>query len=138
MLFRSFLNNVVTSTLVFEGDGLVNDYDGGYDDWCRQRAAAVSPRATMNTNAEPSRKPASRDRSRKLTYQEQRDLEALPARIDALETEQQELHAAMAAPSFYQQPKSDITAATARLAALESELAETFARWESLDAIAGS
>ena len=135
---REFLNNVVTSTLVFEGDGLVNDYDGGYDDWCRQRAAAVSPRATMNTNSEPSRKPASRDRTRKLTYQEQRDLESLPARIDALETEQQELHAAMAAPSFYQQPKSDITAATTRLAALESELAAAFARWESLDAIAGS
>ena len=135
---REFLNNVVTSTLVFEGDGLVNDYDGGYDDWCRQRAAAVSPRATMNTNSEPTRKPASRDRTRKLTYQEQRDLESLPARIDALETEQQELHTAMAAPSFYQQPKSDITAATTRLAALESELAEAFARWESLDAIAGS
>ncbi len=135
---REFLNNVVTSTLVFEGDGLVNDYDGGYDDWCRQRAAAVSPRATMNTNSEPTRKPASRERTRKLTYQEQRDLESLPARIDALETEQQELHTAMSAPSFYQQPKSDITAATARLAALESELATAFARWESLDAIAGS
>ncbi|TXT22245.1 MAG: ATP-binding cassette subfamily F uup, partial [Planctomycetota bacterium] len=135
---REFLNNVVTSTLVFEGDGIVNDYDGGYDDWCRQRAAAETSRPSLNTTSEPTRKPASRERTRKLTYQEQRDLESLPARIDALEAEQQELHAAMSAPSFYQQPKSDITVATARLAALESELAAAFARWESLDAIASS
>jgi ATP-binding cassette subfamily F protein uup len=138
---REFLNNVVTSTLVFEGDGLVKEYDGGYDDWCRQRAvpkvSAASPESELQTST------SDRERQqavllaapRKLSFKEQRELESLPARIDRLESEQQELHAAMSAPSFYQQPKSDIAAATSRLETLERDLAEAFARWESLEAI---
>ncbi|MBI5757418.1 MAG: ATP-binding cassette domain-containing protein [Planctomycetales bacterium] len=141
---REFLNNVVTSTLVFEGDGLVKEYDGGYDDWCRQRAV---PKGSVESQESESQTSTSgRDHSqtklltsgrdsapRRLSFKEQRELESLPARIEVLETEQQELHAAMSAPSFYQQPKSDIATATARLEILERDLAEAFARWESLE-----
>ncbi len=129
---REFLNNVVSSTLVFEGDGIVKDYDGGYDDWQRQRTVSQTPAAFPETLMRPSKSvPA----QRKLSFKEQRELELLPARIDQLETEQAALHAAMAAPSFYQQSKSDIAAAAAKLEALEHELATVFTRWESLEAI---
>lgn len=130
---REFLNNVVSSTLVFEGDGLVNDYDGGYDDWLRQRTVSQTPTAFPETVMRPSK---SGPAPRKLSFKEQRELESLPARIDQLETEQAALHAAMSSPSFYQQPKSDIAATNAKLETLERELADVFARWESLEAIA--
>lgn len=130
---REFLNNVVSSTLVFEGDGLVNDYDGGYDDWLRQRTVSQTPTAFPETVMRPSK---SGSAPRKLSFKEQRELESLPARIDELETEQAALHATMSVPSFYQQPKSEITATSAKLEALERELATVFARWESLEAVA--
>ncbi len=128
---REFLNNVVSSTLVFEGDGLVKDYDGGYDDWQRQRTVSQTPSAFPETLMRPSK---SGPAPRKLSFKEQRELESLPARIDQLETEQAALHVTMSAPSFYQQPKSDIAATSAKLDSLERELANVFARWESLEA----
>lgn len=146
---REFLNNVVTSTLVFEGDGVVREYDGGYDDWLRQRTVVkdATPATSPESVSRPSGSGQSRPSSgplpdgrgiapRKLSFKEQRELESLPARIEQLETEQQALHAAMAAPSFYQQPKSDIAAASAKLEALERDLSEAFTRWETLEAIA--
>ncbi len=128
---REFLNNVVSSTLVFEGDGIVKDYDGGYDDWQRQRTVSQTPTAFPETVMRPSK---SGPAPRKLSFKEQRELESLPARIDQLETEQAALHVTMSAPSFYQQSKSDIAATSAKLEALERELADVFARWESLEA----
>ncbi len=137
---REFLNNVVSSTLVFEGDGLVKDYDGGYDDWLRQRsvpstATKASESAfsvSVGSGSGPVRKTSV---ARRLTFKEQRELESLPARIEQLEIEQAALHAAMLAPSYYQKPKSDIAAASAKLEVLESDLAEVFARWESLESL---
>ena len=128
---REFLNNVVSSTLVFEGDGIVKDYDGGYDDWQRQRTISQTTAAFPETLMRPSK---SGPAPRKLSFKEQRELESLPARIDQLETEQSALHATMSAASFYQQPKSDIAATSAKLEAIERELAEVFTRWESLEA----
>lgn len=143
---REFLNNVVTSTLVFEGDGVVKEYDGGYDDWLRQRTVVREtapttspesvPRPPESGQSRPSSGPLPDGRGsapRKLSFKEQRELESLPARIDELETKQAALHAAMSAPSFYQQPKSDIAAASAKLETLERELAEAFTRWETLE-----
>ena len=130
---REFLNNVVSSTLVFEGDGVVKDYDGGYDDWQRQRTVSQTPSAFPESVLRPSK---SGPTPRKLSFKEQRELESLPARIDQLETEQAALHVTMSAPSFYQQSKSDIAATSVKLEALERELANVFARWESLEAIA--
>ncbi len=130
---REFLNNVVSSTLVFEGDGIVKEYDGGYDDWQRQRTISQTPSAFPESVLRPSK---SGPTPRKLSFKEQRELESLPARIDQLETEQAALHVTMSAPSFYQQSKSDIAATSVKLEALERELANVFARWESLEAIA--
>ncbi len=134
---REFLNNVVASTLVFEGDGVVKEYDGGYDDWVRQRDAALAADSANSAAAQPSSPKLNADskgRTRKLSFKEQKELASLPARIEALEIEQRALHATMAAPSFYQKPKSEITTASNRLEVIERELAEVFTRWELLEA----
>ncbi len=131
---REFLNNVVTSTLVYEGQAQVHEYAGGYDDWLIQRAAAQA--ATSGApKPEKSRqeKPRKRAEGRRLTYNEKLELEKLPERIEALETEQQRHHDAMSAPDFYQQDRSAIVEATDRLKAVERELAEVYARWEELE-----
>ncbi|MGQ3685951.1 MAG: ATP-binding cassette domain-containing protein [Candidatus Loosdrechtia sp.] len=138
---RTFLNNVVTSTFVFEEEGKVNEYIGGYDDWQRQSKG-------KNENI-PNRIPAKtepvckqRERPRKLSFKEQRELETLPQRIETLEAEQQQLYQIMGDPTFYQKGKDEITHIKARAASLESELAEAYQRWETLeklqDTVAGN
>ena len=133
---REFLNNVVSSTLVFEGDGVVQDFDGGYDDWLRQRTVPQTPAAFPESVLSAKRGSGQTNAGRKLTFKEQRELESLPARIEQLEIEQATLHAVMVAPAFYQQPKSDIAAASAKLEAIERDLATVFTRWETLEATA--
>lgn len=128
---RDFLNRVVTSTIAFEGDGQVNEYVGGYDDWLRQRA--VPPAATEAPKPR-AQKPA-KERPRKLSFKEKRELEELPQRIDALETEQAELHARLADPAFYREAGEAVAATNSRLAAIDSELLQVYARWEELDAL---
>jgi ATP-binding cassette subfamily F protein uup len=138
---RAFLNNLVTSILVVDGSGQVNEYVGGYDDWQRQAQAETS-----NPPAEKPRKPAAAPPEtdpgapRKLSYKEQRALEAqkkelaeLPKRIEALEAEQHALAAAMALPTFYQQENDKIAQASNRLKELEAELAQAYQRWEELE-----
>ncbi|MDH5298620.1 MAG: ATP-binding cassette domain-containing protein [Desulfobulbaceae bacterium] len=132
---RAFLNNVVTSTLVFEEGGRIGEYAGGYDDWLSQRPTPTA--ATIKKGAETPKKnkPTPTEGKRKLNFRETRELEELPARIEALEKEQEGLLAAMADPDFYKQEGgAAITAANARLAVLAEELAEAFARWEKLEA----
>jgi ABC transport system ATP-binding/permease protein len=135
---REFLDNVVTSTLVFEGGGRIGDYVGGYADWLRQRAAArPAAKAAPPAPARPStgrEKTAPRAAARKLTAKEQRELDALPARIEALEQEQIELTAKLADPVFYKGDASALAATKARFAACEREHAEAFTRWEKLEA----
>jgi ABC transport system ATP-binding/permease protein len=138
---RAFLNEVVTSTLVFEGDGVVKDYIGGYDDWLRQRdssaaanresQAADSTPGSRTTTADSTSKPGSRPK--KLSFKEQKELEQLPKKIEALEAEQHVLHEAMAAASFYQQDKSMITQTLQRTEVLQQELTAAYQRWESLE-----
>ncbi len=133
---RSFLNNVVTSTIVFEGDGRLGEYVGGYEDWLRQRKAAPTeskPKPVSAKTAETREKP----RSRKLGYKEQRELEALPSRIEALDEELANLQQRMGDPGFYRQEGPAVADATARLEELEAELAEAYARWEALEAGGG-
>jgi ATP-binding cassette subfamily F protein uup len=130
---REFINNVVTSTLVFEGQGRVAEYVGGYDDWLRQRQAnkpVEEKPGVVNSEtslAEPTSKP------RKLSYKEQRELEQLPARIEALETEQNALQDKMASPDFYQQAVEQISVASERLRQLDDELTRAYTRWEELE-----
>ena len=135
---RAFLNNVVTNTLVFEGDGHVRDYTGGYDDWLAQRRAMEESRLQPSSTPPSARetKAIAATGTRRRTFKEQQELSQLPKRIEALEIEQHELHAAMAAPTFYQQDKAEIAKVTKRLAAIELELLATFERWELLEALA--
>jgi ATP-binding cassette subfamily F protein uup len=135
---RELLNNVVTSTLALEGDGRVGEYAGGYDDWERQRPEPALETPAVAATAAGATAPQSEavrsERPRKLTYKEQRELETLPARIEALEAEQDQLYRYMAAPATYQAGGGDVMQTTARLAAIEQELAEAYARWEALEA----
>jgi ATP-binding cassette subfamily F protein uup len=135
---RTFLDNVVTSTLVFEGEGTFREYAGGYDDWeryqrqipevpKRPQTGANRPSSTGSTTAKRA------ESSRKLTYKEQRDLEALPGRIEALETEQAELHARMGDGAFYRQSRDDIAATMERLEIVKRDLEESYKRWQALE-----
>lgn len=140
---RAFLNNVVTNTLVFEGDAQVREYHGGYDDWLTQRAAieATAPTAAAkSTVAEPASsakpKPATATKARRRSFKEQQEMDQLPRRIEQLEQEQKSLHTTMASPSFYQQDKLEIAKATQRLAAIDEELSTCFERWELLEGLA--
>ena len=133
---REFINNVVTSTLVLEGDGQVNEYAGGYDDWLAQRKPkAVEPvQAKQEPPAEKPRAEQKKpERPRRLTYQEQQELKALPERIERLEAERGRVHETMADPLFYQQPPAAIVEANAKLKSLEAELSELYGRWEELE-----
>lgn len=131
---RTFLNNVITSSLVFEGDGVVKEYAGGYNDWQLQKAASIpvvepAVRPKTVTDARPVVSPP----RVKLSFKEQRELEELPRKIETWEAEQAELHSQMATPAFYQQENAVITAANATLARLEESLSAAYARWEDLE-----
>jgi ATP-binding cassette subfamily F protein uup len=131
---REFLDNVVTRSLVFEGNGVVGDYVGGYADWLRQRSApaASSPTAT----SPPARAAAAASVSRPvLDARQRRELDALPARIEKLEGEQTALAEQMNAAGFYDSPRAVIDKVEARLGSLQSELATAYARWEQLEAL---
>lgn len=128
---RAFMDNVVSSTLVFEGQGKIGDYVGGYSDWQRQRK--ISPEAKPKSTSKPAKSEKKRSQSKKLSYKEQRELETLPARIETLEEEQAELTEQSADPAFYQQERSETEQLLARLADLESELEEAYNRWEELE-----
>ena len=132
---RTFLDNVVTSTLVFEGEGKVGEYAGGYEDWKLQRAAAPL-RELPKPSAPPLVAVAEKTnhKNRKLSYKERRELEALPEKIEALEVEQSELHRLMGDGDFYRQPGDKITGAMERLEAVNNELEACYTRWETLEA----
>ncbi len=141
---RAFLNNVVTSTIVFQPDG-VKEYVGGYDDWVRQRAEAAAVNAGQAAAPVADKTAASRRaqseihaaatpaRKRRLSYKEQQELTALPERIDGMEAEIAALHEAMAQPAYYQKPGDQIAADQKRLDQLDTELASAYRRWEELD-----
>jgi len=148
---RAFLNNLVTSLLVLDGSGSVKEYIGGYDDWQKQSQAEKAELPAISTP--PARKPAQASPAsstretppataapRKLTYKEQRALEAqkrelaeLPGLIEVLESEQHQLTTAMADPVFYQRDSAEIAQAANRLKEIEEELAQAYQRWEELE-----
>jgi len=136
---REFLNNVVTSTLVFEEGGVVTEYAGGYDDWLSQRPRPADPResAGERTTAKPKpeKKRARKDGPRKLTFKEGKELEILPLRIESLEQEQKGLYETMADPAFYREAGERISRARARIEELGKELEEAYARWEELESV---
>ena len=134
---RTFLNNVVTSTLVFEGDGHIGEYIGGYDDWLRQRRS-VQAAETAPPKPEPQAGPLQRERQerqRKRSYKEQRELEALPPHIESLEHEQAEIHARLSDGALYREGGAEVAPLQQRLHAIERELAQAYERWEVLEAL---
>ena len=129
---RAFLDNVVSSTLVLEGQGRVGEYVGGYTDWLRQRPASPPPEPVAGKpvrNVEPP--PASA--KRKLSFKDQRRLEELPRRIERLEGEIASQAAAMNDPAFFRQASHVIVQANEALAALQAELDTAYAQWVELD-----
>jgi len=135
---RAFLDNVVTSTLVFEGGGRVSEYVGGYSDWLRQRRAiAVAAKTPSPRSAPPPARGSAVAKPRKLSYKDQRELDAMPAAIQLLEAEQAELAAAIADPVLFRREPAAANAAVQRLQSVQQQLEAAFARWELLES-AGS
>ncbi len=141
---RAFLDNVVTSTLVFEGGGRVDEYVGGYTDWLRQRRSTAVARNSVAERAAPAATRAAvaagtpaRGKSRRLSYKEQRELEDMPGLIQGLEAEQAGLAAAIGDPDLFRRSPADAASAVSRLQAVEKELETAFARWEALEAASG-
>ncbi|HSA79117.1 MAG TPA: ATP-binding cassette domain-containing protein, partial [Nitrospirota bacterium] len=133
---RAFINNVVTSTLALEGDGKVNEYVGGYDDWLRQSQRKIEVSGVpVKIEEKKAASGPQKEKSRRLTFKEQKELETLPKRIEELETEQQQIIAVMADPAFYRESGNRVTETKARLEAVEKELVESYARWEALEAL---
>jgi len=134
---RVFLDNVVTSTMALSGDGRVEEFVGGYEDWLRQRSAGKTPMTAQGPAAGPAahRKDPARQAAlpRKLSFNEQREFDALPDRIEALESEQRSLEARMAGAEFYKEGAAAISEAMARLDAVHRDLAAAYARWDELD-----
>jgi ATP-binding cassette subfamily F protein uup len=137
---RALLDNVVTSTIAFEGGGDLHEYVGGYEDWVRQRRVQaplpetpVVAKAAAVRGASDARGASAAVAVKKLSYRERRELEALPSRIEALEAEEQQLHARIAGPEFYREGGDAIAAVLARLAAVGLELGEAYARWHELE-----
>ena len=134
---REFIDQVVTSVFAFEGQGKIATYVGGYSDWLKQRPVVGAPRSTSNRQATTHQAQAKpRSSSAKLSYKLQRELDALPGQIEALEAELAEQQNRIAAPDFYQQtPEDEIKTTLARLQALEQALETAYARWDELEAM---
>ncbi|MDR2892488.1 MAG: ATP-binding cassette domain-containing protein [Deltaproteobacteria bacterium] len=157
---RNFLDNLVTSVLTLEGDGLAREYVGGYTDWLRQRAPVISGTLAAQggpTGMRPGEKPgkdiaanepglgdaaqSNQGKPRKLTFNEQRelkqlerDLDELPGRLEALEQEQSDLEARLAAPDFFTRDPEGFENAAKRLSDLDGEQTALLQRWEEAEA----
>jgi len=144
---RDLLDNVVTSSLVLEGNGQVDEYVGGYSDWLRQRAEVGPASGSQAQSLQKQSKPESRAKGQargssaarskstgKLSYKDQRALEQLPQQIEALEAEIEQLHARLGDPALYQGASEEVAGVQARLAETEAELTGCYERWEALEA----
>lgn len=137
---REFLNNVVTSTIVFEAEG-INEYVGGYDDWVRQTGGSTVAKAEIKppkVKSDAKKKDeGDSDAPRKLKYKERLELEKLPTEIDDLEQQIAAIHEAMGNPEFFKEPGEKIAEVQKQLADHETKLAEVMERWEELESLSG-
>jgi len=131
---RVFLDNVVTSTLAFEGNGRVAEYVGGWEDYLRQRPERPEP----PERPERSQRPERPERPRKKTFNEEREYAALPARIETLEAEHRRLHEETASPGFYKATPEHIRAVLARIDDVSRELEQALGRWIELEELGRS
>ncbi len=128
---RAFLNNVVTSTLVFEGNAVINQYVGGYDDWLRQRSVEQSKASTTSS---PAPKTQAKPATKKRSYKVQRELDMLPGEIEKLEVEIAAISEQINQPDFYQADRSVTAPIEQNLVALQEQLNHCYQRWEELEA----
>jgi len=142
---RAFLDRVVTSLLVLEGDGRVQEFIGGWTDYAnwralRQRNAAPPRETTSSRESSPAAvraKDSTPSRSRRLSFKEQREFDSLPATIESLETDKSELERAVADPAFYQRPQDEVRSALTRLQSLGAEIDAAYTRWAELESLRG-
>jgi len=134
---RTFLDNVVTSTFVFEGEGRISEYTGGYEDWVRQRHELdrVAALPTTPSPVASVMKPGKSEKVRKFLYREQKELDELPSKIEELEAKQAELSERLADPSLYQSKDGAFQRVEKELTELQQTLEKTMARWEELEAL---
>ena len=133
---RTFLNNVATTILSFEGNGIVKEYVGGYDDWLRQQESESDLQSQIQKKSKDTKKrPEKTIKPKKLSYNEKKELESLPPQIEKLEQEQKELHDIMSSPDFFRQDVNEMTVKKERLKAVDGELKSAYERWEVLEDI---
>ena len=130
---RAFLNNVVTSTLVFEGSGQVTEYAGGYDDWLIQRPKSDVPQSPPKKTPEKIKQKFRQIKTQKLTFKEKLELKDLPQIIDKFESRQKELYHIMSDPLFYKMEKEDIARVKSQLEETEKAIEDAYIRWEALE-----
>jgi len=140
---RAFLDNVVTSTLVFEGQGKITEDVGGYHDWWLKKQAAAnqelkSKKPVPLQRTEPKKAEEKSKQSNKLTYKEQRELAELPNKIEVLEAKQSELQQKVGSAEFYKQDAERITQNMAELTQLNADIEQAYRRWEELEALVKS
>jgi len=127
---RVFLNNVVTSTMVFEGNGVVMEYPGGYEDWLNQQ---VQVSTEKNSEKKEKNKKVKTEKPRKLSFKERKDLDEMPGLIERLEKEQEELYLTMTDPEYYKKTAEEIKTINERSEKIKEELSTAFDRWDFLD-----
>jgi len=135
---RSFLDNVVTELLVVDGSGRIREFVGGYSDWARYRDAQLANKRSREAASKASAPavttvPTIEKKVRKLSYKDQRELDALPAKLEALENEKHELEAAMSDPQFYSKPQTEVQAKLKRVTDITAEIEAAYARWAELE-----
>ena len=131
---RAFLNNVVTSTMVLEGDGIIAEYPGGYDDWLSQRRPAVKesqPRAKDHGEEVIVNK--EKPRPLTLSFKEEKELASLPEKIEKLESAREELFTLMSDAGFFKKTPAEMSEAKAKIDTIEAELVSSYERWEYLE-----
>jgi len=133
---RTFLNNVVTSTIVLEGEGRLQEYVGGYDDWLRQRVEIKETSKAVSKEAKTKREKQPKEK-RKLSFKETRELEALPQRIEEMEQAKSELLELLNSPDFYKaNTPAQVTAVHTKLEIMEKDLSVAYTRWNELEELA--
>jgi len=130
---RAFLNNVVTSTIVFEADGRVIEYAGGYDDWLIQKSKKKEPPSPQKNDSKKIRPKPVIHKPAKLGYMAKRELKDLPQKIDTLESRQKELFEAMSDPLLYKKEKEEIARLKAHLDRVENDIETAYLRWQELE-----
>jgi ATP-binding cassette subfamily F protein uup len=138
---RTFLDNVVTDLLILDGSGHIEEFVGGYSDYTRYRAQQLATARNVNnknTNAKASAVPATK-KLQKLSYKDQREFEALPAKLEQLEAEQTKLQLTMSDPQFYSRPQAEVQQQLQRVAELTTAIEQAYSRWTELETLqAGS